>query len=69
LPGIRLFVSLFSFNKLKWILLALFTIFLSNIGEIFLVPAAVIVDVAVVAAVVLVLVENDNYNCVISLII
>jgi hypothetical protein len=32
------------------------SIFLSNIGEIFLVPAAVVV------AVVLVLVDDDNYN-------
>ena len=41
------------------------SIFLSNIGEIFLVPAALVVVVAVV----LVLVEDDNYNCVTSLII
>ena len=38
------------------------SIFLSNIGEIFLVPAAVVVGVVVVVAVVLVLVEDDNYN-------
>ena len=45
------------------------SIFLSNIGEIFLVSAAVVVGVVVVVAVVLVLVVNDNYNCVTSLII